>query len=248
MNSNTTHSFTLLVLFFLFFSCTSTSKKSAQYASETLKIEQINPNVFMHVSYLQTNDFGNVPCNGMIYFNKDEAIVFDTPTNDTVSKELINWIENEQKKTLKAVVITHFHVDCLGGLQEFHNNDTPSYASNATLHLIKQDAEKEVPTHSFKTVKELTIGEETVILKFFGEGHTSDNIIGYIPNEKTLYGGCLIKSLKAGKGNLEDANISQWSKTVESIKKEIPELKIVIPGHGKYGNTELLDYTIQLFK
>lgn len=87
-----------------------------------------------------------------------------------------------------------------------------------------------------------------MLLKFFGEGHTSDDIVGYIPSEKALFGGCLIKSLKAGKGNLEDANINEWSTTVEMIKKEIPELAIVIPGHGKYGNEKLLDYTIELFR
>ena len=238
----------IVLILVLFFSCKPAKKADVGYASETLKIEQISPNVFMHISYLQTNDFGNVPCNGMVYFNNDEAIVFDTPTNDAVSKELINWIENEQKKTIKAVVVTHFHTDCLGGLQAFHNNDTSSYASNATINLVQQDAKKVIPKHSFNESTKLTIGKETVLLKFFGEGHTSDNIVGYIPNEKALFGGCLIKSLKAGKGHLEDANIKEWSTTVEKIQKEIPELAIVIPGHGKYGNDELLAYTIQLFK
>ncbi|WP_290669689.1 subclass B1 metallo-beta-lactamase [Kordia sp.] len=238
----------IVLILVLFFSCKPANKSDIGYASETLKIEQISPNVFIHISYLQTNDFGNVPCNGMIYFNNDEAIVFDTPTNDAVSKELINWIENEQKKTVKAVVVTHFHVDCLGGLQEFHNNNVQSYASNATINLVRQDAKKVIPTHSFNESTKLTIGEENVLLKFFGEGHTSDNIVGYIPSEKALFGGCLIKSLKAGKGNLEDANINEWSTTVEMIKKEIPELAIVIPGHGKYGNEKLLDYTIELFR
>ncbi|WP_298508956.1 subclass B1 metallo-beta-lactamase [uncultured Kordia sp.] len=240
--------YSVLIILFLFFSCKPAKKGNTNYASETLKIQQISPNVFMHISYLQTNDFGNVPCNGMIYFNKNEAIVFDTPTNDAVSKELIDWIENEQKKIVKAVVVTHFHVDCLGGLQQFHNNGTPSYAHYATIELVQQDPKKVMPKHGFNNSFELTIGEETVILQFFGEGHTSDNIVGYIPSEKALFGGCLIKSLKAGKGNLEDANVNAWSATVENIKKEIPTLNIVIPGHGKYGNAELLDYTIQLFK
>ena len=32
------------------------------------------------------------------------------------------------------------------------------------------------------------------------------------------------------------------------IKKELPNLEIIIPGHGKNGGEALLDYTIQLFK
>jgi metallo-beta-lactamase class B len=83
---------------------------------------------------------------------------------------------------------------------------------------------------------------------FFGQGHTSDNIIGYIPSENALFGGCLIKALGATKGNLTDANIREWSETVELIKKEISKLEIVIPGHEKNGGKELLEYTIELFE
>ena len=52
----------------------------------------------------------------------------------------------------------------------------------------------------------------------------------------------------SSKGNLADANVKQWSSTVEAIKNAYPSLKIAIPGHGKIGGAELLDYTIKLFK
>jgi metallo-beta-lactamase class B len=35
---------------------------------------------------------------------------------------------------------------------------------------------------------------------------------------------------------------------VRKIKEKYPEVKIVIPGHGKPGGTALFDYTIELFK
>jgi metallo-beta-lactamase class B len=47
---------------------------------------------------------------------------------------------------------------------------------------------------------------------------------------------------------LGDANVIDWSRTVESVKKEFPNVKIVVPGHGEYGNIKLLDYTINLFR
>jgi len=47
---------------------------------------------------------------------------------------------------------------------------------------------------------------------------------------------------------LGDANVSAWSGTVEKVKKEYPNVKIVVPGHGDYGDGRLLDYTIILFK
>jgi metallo-beta-lactamase class B len=91
------------------------------------------------------------------------------------------------------------------------------------------------------------VGDESIIVKFFGEGHTKDNVVGYFPSEHVLFGGCLIKELDASKGYLGDATIAEWSLTVERIKKEYPNLKIVVPGHGEHGDGKLLDYTIQLF-
>jgi metallo-beta-lactamase class B len=92
------------------------------------------------------------------------------------------------------------------------------------------------------------VGNEKIIAKFFGEGHTKDNIVGYFPSENVLFGGCLIKELNANKGYLGDATLADWSNTVQKIKKEYPKVKIVVPGHGDYGNAKLLDYTIHLFK
>ncbi|AUP79669.1 subclass B1 metallo-beta-lactamase [Flavivirga eckloniae] len=241
---------TILIVFvatFIFIGFKSNAQAPYNFESETLKIKQVSDHVFVHISYVKTNDFGNVACNGMVYFNDDEAIVFDTPTNDDTSKELIDWIEKKKKKKIIGIVVTHFHNDCLGGLKEFHNNNIESYANNATIELTKQDSKKVLPKNGFENKTEIKVGKASVFAKFFGEGHTVDNIVGYIPDEKALFGGCLIKSLKANKGNLEDANTADWSKTVENIKKEIPDLKIVIPGHGRSGGIELLDYTIQLF-
>ena len=82
---------------------------------------------------------------------------------------------------------------------------------------------------------------------FFGEGHTKDNIVSYIPSEKVLFGGCLLKTVGAKKGYLGDANTTDWSNTVAKIKKELSDIEYVIPGHGKTDGTELLTYTIQLF-
>lgn len=224
-------------------SCNSYNPPSDLYNSENLKIEKITENLFKHISYLDTQDYGKVSCNGIIYFNQNEVVIFDTPVNDKASAELIGWIG---KKDIKAIIATHFHSDCLGGLNEFHSNGIESYANNLTIKLAKENNQV-FPQNSFDKELKIKIGNEIVIAKHFGQGHTIDNIIGFIANEKAIFGGCLIKELGAGKGYLADANILEWPMTVSKIKSEFPELEIVIPGHGKNGGKELLDYTIDLF-
>lgn len=219
----------------------------AAYKSEKLEIRKVSDHVYRHISVLKSKDFGNVPCNGMIVAKNHEAIIFDTPAGDSASLELIRWVENNLKAGIKAVIPTHFHEDCLGGLEVFHQNNIPSYAHVRTIKLAEQN-HKTVPQNGFESTLELRCGKTKVLAAFLGEGHTEDNIIGYFPEEKVLFGGCLIKEIGAGKGNLEDARTKEWPETVKMLKRKYPEIKTVIPGHGEPGSKELLDNTIRLFE
>jgi metallo-beta-lactamase class B len=222
-------------------------KPKVVYHSNELVITQIADHSYQHTSFKQTNDFGKVPCNGLIVRSKDTAIVFDTPTNDKVSEALIRWIQETWHASIKAIIPTHFHDDCLGGLQAFHNHNIPSYAYFKTIDLAGAN-NYEVPQHSFNDSLIFQLGNTTVVARFFGEGHTIDNVVGYYPADEVLFGGCLIKELQASKGYLGDANVKDWSATVERIRTAYPQARLVVPGHGAYGNKQLLDYTISLFK
>lgn len=216
------------------------------HRSTKLIVEQVSPNTFVHTSYKQTEDFGNVPCNGLVVRSNGEAIVFDTPTNDSSATELIRWVRDSLHCRITAVIPTHFHDDCLGGLNAFHVNGIPSYAHERTIELAQADSAA-VPQRSFADSLQLTVGNEHITVTFHGEGHTQDNVVGYFPSEHVLFGGCLIKELDASKGYLGDANVAAWSGTVEAVKKAYPDVRVVVPGHGQYGDSKLLDHTIGLF-
>lgn len=222
--------------------------KSIVYQSEQLVIQRLSEHTFVHISYLQTETFGNVPCNGMIVIANGEASIYDTPTNDQASEELIEFLEKKMNCHVTAVVATHFHNDCVGGLNSFHQHGIPSYASERTLNLIKRDSSAIAPNHSFEDHFDVATGGLTVHISYFGEGHTTDNVVAYLSEDRVLFGGCLVKELGAGKGYLGDANTAEWSETVGKIAAHYPDLRIVIPGHGAVGGKKLLRYTIQLFE
>jgi metallo-beta-lactamase class B len=240
--------FLWLMPLFLLSACVFLKKNTQRLDTETLKIQPLTEGVFVHISYFNSEQFGYVPCNGMVYVRGGEAIVFDTPTDDAVSEILIHWIEKRLKKRIKAVVINHFHEDCLGGLGAFHAHAIPSFANRLTIELAQSNAVKTLPQHAFDESLSLTCGDRPIENRFFGEGHTRDNIVSYLPVEKTLFGGCLIKTMNAGKGNLADANTASWSATVEQVKRAYPDVRFVIPGHGATGSVELLDFTARLFQ
>ena len=237
--------------FFLIFSC-STVKEIPQaeeiYSTETLKIIKYSDHVYQHISYLETKDFGKVDCNGMILLDENETIIFDTPVDHQSSQELLYYIENELNTNVNAVIATHFHADCIGGLDVFHQKNIPSFALDKTLDIIKEKNEKIVlPTNIFSHSKIFEFGKKSAVATYLGEGHTQDNIVGYFTDEKVLFGGCLVKSIEGGKGNLADANTVAWPKTIKNLKKHYGHALLVIPGHGKAGNSNLLNYTQDLF-
>ncbi len=237
--------FLLFILLFSFVNIYAQEKHSI-FESDGLKIVQLGDGVYQHITYLQTESFGKVACNGMIVVNKCEALILDSPSDDSSSIELIDFIEKEFQANIKGVVATHFHDDCLGGFGAFRSKGIPTYSTAFTKKLAMAEGNL-LPEFTFENDTTFRVGAKPVNCKFIGEGHTRDNIVCYFPHAKVLFGGCLVKELDATKGYLGDANLTQWPKTVAKVKTVFPRTKVVIPGHGNAGNQTLLDYTIQLF-
>ncbi|MBN1695400.1 subclass B1 metallo-beta-lactamase [candidate division WOR-3 bacterium] len=94
---------------------------------------------------------------------------------------------------------------------------------------------------------ELTIGEEIAEVYFPGESHSIDNVVVYFHKRKILFGGCMVKSLESkNPGFTEDANMQEWPKSVKNVLERYKGARIVIPGHGNWGDTKLLNHTIEL--
>ncbi|WP_027076388.1 subclass B1 metallo-beta-lactamase [Maribacter antarcticus] len=260
---------TFLLTGFTFISCKESSTKQNQtkqetnneksktdlvngltiYQTENLIIKKLSNHIYEHISFLNTDDFGKVACNGMLAINENKGVIFDTPTDNKSSLELIKFVTNKLKSEIIAIIPTHFHKDCIGGIKVFEEYNIPTYATNQTIALLKNNGQIFTkPIKEFDNNRTLNIGNKKIYLEYFGEGHTKDNIIGYFPEDNAVFGGCLIKKVGASKGYLGDASTAKWSETVRKIKLKYPKAKIIIPGHGKWGGTELFDYTIELFE
>jgi metallo-beta-lactamase class B len=237
-----------LLVVALIWSSFSLNAQEKQKINDDVSVARLSPHTYLHVSTLKSHDFGNVPCNGLIYINNKEALIVDTPPDTVQTNALLHWMQQQFPETkIKAVIVTHFHVDCLGGLPVFHERGIPSYGYQLTPELALAN-HATPPRHTFNQQLLLDIGGEKVQSRYFGEAHTRDNIVVWIPSEKILFGGCMVKAQGSDKGNLADANQAAWSHTVTNVKNAYSDAKLVVPGHGKTGDTALLNYTIRLSK
>jgi len=220
----------------------------ADTSANGIIVQQLAPHVYEHISFMSTKDFGKVDCNGMIVVTDNEAVIFDTPADNKSAEALIDY-SNKHHWKIKAVIATHFHDDCVGGVEAFSQHQVPCYATNATIELLKTAGNKNYKLiQGFNDSLILSVGNEKVYARYFGEGHTKDNIVAWFPEDKAVFGGCLIKAVGATKGYLGDANTDDWPATVRKVSQHYPTAAIVIPGHGKWGGAELFDYTVKLFE
>ncbi|MCP4307158.1 MAG: hypothetical protein GY788_20270 [bacterium] len=74
-----------------------------------------------------------------------------------------------------------------------------------------------------------------------------DNIVVWIPDGSVLFGGCLVKSARSNHlGYTDEADLASWPDTIERLRRRYEALRLVVPGHGSPGRTELFDRTLEL--
>ncbi|GHT54487.1 hypothetical protein FACS189451_09580 [Bacteroidia bacterium] len=115
-----------------------------------------------------------------------------------------------------------------------------------TIELAKEHR-MPVPQIGFTDSLHLSLHSEDVYCYYLGGGHSTDNIVVWIPSEKILFGGCLLKDIHSkGLGNISDAKLEEWPETIGNVIAKFPDATIVIPGHGQIGGKELLQHTKKL--
>ena len=219
-------------IIFLFFVSNVFSQNQKIKISDDLEIQKISDHVYIYISYHDLETIKHFPANGMIYVHNGKSLLIDTPWEIDGTRKLIDWIPQHLKVSIEGVIVTHWHEDCMGGLQVFHDAGIKSYANTMTSEFAKQQG-LPVPQNLFNESCVLNLGGEDVFCFFPGGGHTKDNIVVWIPNEKILFAGCIAKAMNwSSLGFIGDADIQSWPKSLNKLLLRFPECQGVIPGHG----------------
>jgi len=190
---------------------------------------------------------GYLDCNHLLIVDKEDIILINTPAKDSLTAIMLNCIEKKFKRKVTKVIVSHFHDDSSGGLKETSKRGIISYGLDKTRDLLKSGNTN--IDHIFTDSLTILLQTTRLDLFYLGAGHSIDNIITWLPDEKILFGGCLMKSLNAkDKGNIKDADLLAWPVTVQKAKARFTDAKIVIPGHGSIGDFSVFDHTINIVK
>ena len=210
-----------------------------------VKVVQLAPNVYQHISYLKLEVWGLVPASGLIYVSGQDAYLIDTPWTQEGTEQLIEWLK-EQKLNLKGAIVSHHHKDASGGLSYLHSLGVKTYAHGLTNELLTK-LKREPANVSVDDSYTLLDGQLEIF--YPGGGHAKDNVVVWLPEAKLMFGGCFVKSAKSRSlGNLEDAVVEEWSASIDKVLQRYKEADVVVPGHGKVGDLGLLTHTQSLVK
>ncbi len=214
--------------------------------SEDIMLIKLSENAYMHISYSTFQKYGRVASNGLVFINHREAFLFDTPVTDSLTMNLVSWLTETMKLKIVGFIPNHWHVDCMGGLGFLQSQKIESYANQMTVAIAKSK-NLPVPDHGFKDSLQIKLGDKLIACYYLGPAHSTDNIVVWIPSEKILFAGCMIKSIDAKDlGNIVDGDLNSYPKTIDKLLAKFPTAKIVIPGHGQFGGLDLIKHTQEL--
>ncbi|MHC5062370.1 MAG: subclass B1 metallo-beta-lactamase [Planctomycetota bacterium] len=208
-------------------------------------VRSLAPGVWLHVSSRELPEWGPVPSNGLIVSTTEGAVLVDTAWSNEQTELLFDWAR-EELDGVRAIVITHFHEDRLGGLAAARKAGIPSYASAKTIELAAADGWPAID-HSLST--QTSLEQLGIAGEFFfpGPAHSADNAVVYLEESAVLFGGCPVRSASAqSMGNLADASLATWPEAISRLLQRYPDVRIVVPGHGEPGDKQLLTHTLEL--
>lgn len=225
-----------------------------------LKIEQVpgkpiwystgNPGIPGKDNEGNTSNAGFVVTSGGV-------VVFDALGTPSLGWALLQQIRSVTDKTIRYVVLSHYHADHIYGLQAFRDHTgaaivaqerASEYRDNeetadekAGLRLDQRraalspwvDGNTRVvpPDITFKERMTISLGDRRLTLLYSGPAHSSSDIMMMVEPDGVLFAGDIVQNSRIPFMNSDDVSTTQWLHALDEVAKLDP--KFIIPGHGR---------------
>ncbi len=186
--------------------------------------------------------------NTAIIVGDDGCLVFDAQSTPAMANKVIERVRTVTDKPIKYVVLSHYHAVRVLGASAYKAQGI--VASQETYRLIEergqQDWDSEYgrfprlfqdassipgltwPTLTFEGEMSIYLGKREVRLMQLGAGHTSGDIVAWVPDAEVMFSGDLIEYHSAC--YCGDAHLREWPLTLNEIRNFNP--KAIAPGRG----------------
>jgi glyoxylase-like metal-dependent hydrolase (beta-lactamase superfamily II) len=205
-----------------------------------VSFSEIGPGLF---AYTAQGD----PNSGIIV-GDDGCIVVDAQATPAMARDVVARVAEVTDKPVKYVVLSHYHAVRVLGASAYGAQGI--VASDETYRLIQergqQDWDSEYgrfprlfrdaesipgltwPTLTFETAMTVFLGRRRVDIMAIGAGHTSGDIVAYVPDAQVMFSGDLVEYHSAC--YCGDAHLREWPQTLDAIRDIDP--RALVPGRG----------------
>jgi glyoxylase-like metal-dependent hydrolase (beta-lactamase superfamily II) len=186
--------------------------------------------------------------NSAVIVGDDGCLVFDAQATPAMAGKVIERVRSVTDKPIKYVVLSHYHAVRVLGASAYGAQAV--IASQETYRLVEergqQDWDSEYgrfprlfqdaqsipgltwPTLTFEGEMSIYLGKREVRLMQLGAGHTSGDIVAWVPDAEVMFSGDLIEYHSAC--YCGDAHLREWPATLNEIRAFNP--KAIAPGRG----------------
>src|ERR1700686_982153 len=186
--------------------------------------------------------------NSAVIVGDDGCIVFDAQATPAMANKVIERVRTVTDKPIKYVVLSHYHAVRVLGASAYKAQAV--IASQETYRLVEERGPQEWdseygpfprrvqeaqsisalpwPTLTFERDMSIYLGKREVRLMQLGAGHTSGDIVAWVPDAEVMFSGDLIEYHSAC--YCGDAYLREWPATLNEIRAFNP--KAIAPGRG----------------
>ena len=184
---------------------------------------------------------GPLQCNCSVFGDEasGEALVVDP--GDEIER-ILEILQRHHLK-VKAIVITHAHIDHIGGAQKLKQATGAPVYMNENDYALKRMLPVQAQWLGMETPGPIDIdsspseGDSLLVgateVQVLGTpGHTQGSISLYIPGEKKVIAGDTLFRDSIGRTDLPGGDGKQILRSIHEKLMPLPEETVVIPGHG----------------
>lgn len=241
--------FSLACVFSLCFSLISEAQTSK------LALKRITESV-----YVVEDDY-YIKENSLIYIGPEFVTLIGATWSPDTAKILADEVKKITDKPISEVINTNYHPDRAGGNAYWQQSGAKIIATQLTAQWMRSDWQTIVDftRRGIPAYPQLPLVMPTVVYPgdfelqhgrikafYLGPSHTEDGIFVYLPEEKILYGNCILKEQL---GNLSSANLDEYPKTLLKLKQLNLEINTIVAGHASsLHGPELIEHYLRLLE